>query len=412
MYEACSVSGNPNILKLAFTGDIMCHAQEIITRKTKDDYYDFSDKFTACTSFFGHSDYVIGNLETPIADARYSYRLYDFNTPAAFAEAIKQSGITFVSMANNHCLDRGVKGLDDTILALDRIGLKHAGTNRTPAKGSTGIIEVIKGIKIGILSYTYGTNAFSNHVYLKKNESWKVNLFQAQELHNKLYRKLYDSRVGSLWRGGINKLSRFVIHKNIYCPVYERKESRNRFLHNLKKDIQNIKTSGADYVIMCLHAGGQYNTEPLPETKKIVDTIISYGVDAVIGNHEHVIHNAPRGTDNTVKVYSLGNFSGSSGVHTPPYDKTADYSILFNIYLSKETGKMKMEECTFTIAKNIAVSDNKTRTVLLYDLINQCSDKNEQERLLADNLKVYAMFTGAKRDKIDLKAEYSFEENI
>jgi poly-gamma-glutamate synthesis protein (capsule biosynthesis protein) len=386
----------------------MCDVSKLIAYKNKDGYYDFSDKFTDCISFFKNSDYVIGNLETPIANERYSYRLYDFNTPIAFAEAIKESGITFVSTANNHCLDRGIKGLDDTILALDRIGLKHAGTNSILAKGSTGITETIKGIKIGILAYTYGTNAFYNHVYLKNNELWRVNLFQAQELHNQIYRKLYNSRIGSLWRRIINKIARLAIHRTIYGPVYERKEARNQFRCKLKKDIQDIKASGADYIIMCLHVGGQYNVTPLCETKKIVDTMIKYGVDVVIGNHEHVIHNVQLGTMNTIKVFSLGNLSGSNGVYNPPYDKMADYSVLFNIYLSKKEN-IKLEGCTFTIAKNIAVSDNKTKTVLLYDLINHCSDRNEREKLLADNLKIYNLFVNIKEEKIDLKKEYPLQ---
>lgn len=43
-------------------------------------------------------------------------------------------------------------------------------------------------MKIGILSYTYGTNAFSNNCYLPKSEYWRVNLFQNQELSNGITR--------------------------------------------------------------------------------------------------------------------------------------------------------------------------------------------------------------------------------
>jgi poly-gamma-glutamate synthesis protein (capsule biosynthesis protein) len=383
----------------------MCDASEINAYKIKDGYYDFSEKFIDCISFFAHSDCVIGNLETPIAKTQYSYQLYDFNTPVAFIETLKQCGITMVSTANNHCLDRGINGLDDTIDALDRIGLKHTGTNRIPVKESTGIIETIKGIKIGILAYTYGTNAFYNHTYLSKNELWKVNLFQAQELHNPLYRKLYNSRIGRLWRGIINKIARFVMHKNIYCPVYERKETRNYFYRRIKKDIQCLRTSRADYIIMCLHAGGQYNVKPLHNTKKIVEKMIGFGVDAVIGNHEHVIHNVEV-KKNTIRVFSLGNFSGCAGVHSPPYDKLADYSVLFNIYLSRSDVNSTVEYCTFTIIKNIASSNEKVKTVLLYDLINSCSDTEERKKLLVDNLKIYNLFTDSDEGTIDLKLEY------
>jgi poly-gamma-glutamate synthesis protein (capsule biosynthesis protein) len=399
------------IVKITFAGDIMCDIGEVTAYKGKDGCYDFSEKFTDCASFFARSDYVIGNLETPVADDRYSYQLYNFNTPVAFIEALKQCGITLVSTANNHCLDRGVKGLDDTIDALDRIGLKHTGTNRVHAEGSTGIIEVVKGIKMGILAYTYGTNAFHNHTYLNNDELWKVNLFQAQELHNPLYRKLYNSHIGCLWRRIINKIMRSVLHTNIYCPAYERKETRNYFYRKIKKDIQYLRTSGADYIIMCLHAGGQYNIKPLSKTKKIVDKMIGFGVDAVITNHEHVIHGVEI-KKNIIKAFSLGNFSGCAGVLYPPYDKLADYSILFNIYLSKSTVNTALECCTFAIAKNIDSSDGKVRTVLLYDLINNCSDAQKREKLLDDNLKIYNLFICGNETSIDLKLEYPIRNTV
>lgn len=159
---------------------------------------------------------------------------------------------------------------------------------------------------------------------------------------------------------------------------------------------------------MCAHMGGQYNTNAKKETKDLVDRIISFGVNAVIGNHEHLINesNLSGLKNNIIKIYSLGNFSGLAGVLKPPYDKMAEYSIVFNIYLSKEESKVGVNKCTFSIVKIIKIDEGKIKTVLLYDLINRCNDKNYKKKLINDNLKIYNLFLNSNESAIELKEEY------
>ncbi|GHT96728.1 hypothetical protein FACS1894141_7200 [Spirochaetia bacterium] len=271
---------------------------------------------------------------------------------------------------------------------------------------STGIIETIGNIKIGFLAYTYGTNAFLNNNYLNKNEKWWVNLFQEQELHNKVYRSLYNSCVFSLFRRASNKISRHILHREVFCPVYERTEKSICFDRKIQKDIFSLRKSGAEYIVMCLHEGGQYNSRPRKRTGKTVNKMIRYGVDAVICNHEHVIHHYEKTDLNKVKVFSLGNFTGLAGVQSEPYNKMADYSVLFNLYLVTYNGKVNIEKCTFTIAKSISISDGRIQTVLLYNLINNCTDAAEKQRLIEDNLKIYNMFSNSNKDEIEIKLEY------
>ena len=175
----------------------------------------------------------------------------------------------------------------------------------------------------------------------------------------------------------------------------------------MKKEINLLKRNGAEYIIMCAHMGGQYNLAPSDQTKKLVDKIISYGVDAVIGNHEHVIHNCDLSNikDGIIKTYSLGNFSGLAGVLKEPYDKLSEYSIIFNIYISKENGTVKVEKVSFAIAKSVKNGENKIKTVLLYDLIQEARDE-EKEKLLADNLRIYNLFLNKNEKNIEVEKEY------
>ncbi len=60
---------------------------------------------------FTEADYVIANFETPMAgeEAVYTDSYYVFNSPDSYADALKAAGIDFVSTANNHVFDHGVK---------------------------------------------------------------------------------------------------------------------------------------------------------------------------------------------------------------------------------------------------------------------------------------------------------------
>ena len=394
--------------KITLTGDLMCDMHEIEAYKLKSGGYDFSDIFKDCKKYFLSSDYVVGNLETPIAHTKLSYHITRFNSPIEYAEAVKNSGFSMVTTANNHCLDRGVSGLEDTIKNLDTIGLKHTGTNNRKVL-PTGLVESFGNMKVGFLSYTYGTNACYNNHYLNKAEKWKVNLYQEQELHNLIHRKFYRSKICAFIKKCVNFGSRRLFHRDFYGWLYEGQEKRTPFLKRMQNDISMLKsTQGAEYIIMCLHAGGQYNFAPRKYVKKIVPKIIAMGCDAIIINHEHVVHYAQVSAKNVI-AYSLGNFTSRAGVHKPPYDKMADYSILCNLYLSKNDKIVKHEKATFSIAKSISDGENRVRTVLLFDLINACVDANERNKLINDNITIYNLFTKQKKKEVELKLEYSIE---
>jgi poly-gamma-glutamate synthesis protein (capsule biosynthesis protein) len=391
-------------VKITFTGDIYCTMSEILAHKTENGNYDFSSIFENCKDYFSASDYVVGNLETPIANNKYCDEPYSFNSPIEFADAIKKAGISLVTTANNHCLDRGVSGLEDTIMNLESVSLKHTGTNNSN-KIPTGIVENFDGMNIGFLSYTYGTNAHVNKCYLNKDEKWKVNLYQEQELHNPFIRRFYYSKFRQFTIDKINKLSRFFLRKNIICPVpvHERSEKNARLFKRMKDDIFAMKKAGvADYLIMCLHAGGQLNPVPIKNTPKIAKKIAKMGVDAVIINHEHVIHYGEMLFEKVI-VYSLGNFCPPMGYHSPLSD---GYSLLFNLYLSKENKTVKRIKTTFSIVKTISDDENKVKTVPLFDLIKSSTDVDERNKLLDDNLKIYNLFTNGNETKIELSLEY------
>jgi poly-gamma-glutamate synthesis protein (capsule biosynthesis protein) len=391
------------MIRISIAGDIICDREELEGNKTGTGY-DFAGKFSGLKSFLAASDYAAVNLETPIANAPYTFERYSFNNPRELAKAVKNAGFSLVSTANNHCLDRGAAGLDSTMDNLEKLGLRYTGTNRTN-KTSSLLTENIGGIKVGFLSYTYGTNAFLNKNYLKPEEKRKVNLFQEQELHSIRYNRFYNFKFCSRVREAANTFSKKLNSKMIFPFVYERKEKKRAFYFRLiKKDLDALRKNGTEYVIMCLHAGGQNNPAPLKDTIKIVNKIASFGVDAIITTHEHLVH--PGWVESgVVKTLCLGNLSAATNVKEAGSLKN-EYSVIINLYLEKENGKGTLKKAAFSITKSLDGGNGKIKTCMLYELIKNCKDDKELKALIADNLLIYNRFTLSDREQIEPAPEY------
>jgi poly-gamma-glutamate capsule biosynthesis protein CapA/YwtB (metallophosphatase superfamily) len=79
-------------------------------------------------------DVVFGNLEGTLTDATASKcggapssSCFAFRVPPEYARALRQSGFTVLSNANNHSFDFGQAGEDDTVRALHRAGIAQTG---------------------------------------------------------------------------------------------------------------------------------------------------------------------------------------------------------------------------------------------------------------------------------------------
>lgn len=387
-------------IKITFSGDIMLHS-EMVDLYKKQSGYDFTPIFEDVSEFLKKSDYVVGNLETPLSfqEADIKKEKYTFTAPEEFAKAIKSSGFNLVSTANNHCLDNGVTGVDKTIEVLDSVGLKHTGTFKN---NRDVCIEQIHNLKIAFLSYTYGTNAFNNKVYLKKSERYKVNLLQNQELSNRLLRFLYYNK--SLFI----KILRFVMRKlhifQFQKQPYERIEKKRICEKKLQNDVKLCKQQNVDYIVVCLHDGGQYNLNPIKRAKKNMKFLKKIGVDFVVGNHEHRVQKIEK-QNYKIFAYCLGNFDGYGGVLRKPFDKFGEYSLLLNLYLSEKENDSK---ATVTILKTIIDPeiDGGVKTTLLYELIHKTTNKKELKKLMDDNQKIIKIALGRDIDFNDIQVEY------
>src|SRR6266511_3951852 len=193
--------------------------------------------------------------ETPLSpDDRHVSGYPTFNTPPELADAIRAAGYGSCSVASNHAMDQGPRGVAATLGALDRVGVGHAGTARSAAEATRPEIHLVNGIRAGLLAYTYGLNGGDTR---PAGQRWLVNFISPRRI-------LADARAA--------------------------------------------KRAGAQFVAVSLHWGTQYQVAPTAEQRALARTLLaSPDIDLLIGSHAHVVQPVERIGDKYV-LYGLGNF--------------------------------------------------------------------------------------------------------
>ncbi|MDU6476512.1 MAG: CapA family protein [Bacteroides sp.] len=263
-------------ITLLFVGDLMQHQAQIDAARVSEGKYDYSSCFSLIKEQISQADLAIGNLEVTLGGR--PYRGYPmFSAPDEYLQAIKDAGFDILLTANNHCLDRGKKGMERTIQLLDSSGIRYAGTykNLSERRQRYPLFINRNGFRIALLNYTYGTNG------IKATSPNIVNY----------------------------------IDKN-----------------TILQDIQSAKARQPDAIIACMHWGEEYQSLPNREQRELANWLLQQGVTHIIGSHPHVIQPMElrtNGTEQHIIVYSLGNFiSNMSKANT-------DGGLIFTLQLEK-----------------------------------------------------------------------------
>jgi poly-gamma-glutamate capsule biosynthesis protein CapA/YwtB (metallophosphatase superfamily) len=238
---------------LSAVGDIMLAGRGTTTYTRLG--YDYP--FAATQQHLSSGDLAIGNLEAPLTDRGSEFRdkRFRFRTDPAAVTALKQAGFAVLTLANNHMMDFGSVGLQDTTDHLDRHGILHAGAGETLAAARHAATVTIKGKRLAFLAYSL---TFPPEFYATE-------------------------------------------HRPGTAPAY---------LSLFREDIANARQS-ADYVIVSFHWGTERAERPHLYQITAAHRAIDAGADVVLGHHPHVLQGIER-YKNGVIFYSLGNFAFGS----------------------------------------------------------------------------------------------------
>ena len=214
------------------------------------------------------ADIAVLQQETMLVGDKAAYAGYpSFGTPVAVGEAVAGTGFDVVTCAGNHVLDRGTKGIDTTIDFYKDAGIVCTGIQKS-SETSYRPYDIINknGIRIALYNYTYGTN-----------------------------------------NGDPRDKYPYMIH---FLP--NGKDEEDRFVKELKSCRDE-----ADFVIVFVHWGNEYETEPNEYQRHIAELMAQGGADVVIGTHPHVVQpfeTVKRPDGGVMNVfYSLGNFRADQG---------------------------------------------------------------------------------------------------
>ncbi len=233
-------------IRLVFGGDVTLAAwyPEVVP-----DARDHEWPFARPQELFRSADVVMVNCETAITRSeKREPKQFNFKMDPDLVSVFPKSGISLVTLANNHVYDYGAEGLRDTLAYLDQAGVEHVGAGMTLAEARKPVVRDIKGKKFTFLGYGN-------------------------------YSAATEKGPGTAYR-----------HPE-----------------HVAEDVRLAKKNGADIVIVNFHWGLERATEPTERDRALARLAIDSGADVIVGHHPHVLQPVEiyRGK---VIAYSLGNF--------------------------------------------------------------------------------------------------------
>lgn len=406
-----------NNKKITFIGDVTCDRPLLNAARKRPGKYEFGQVFSQVKSLFEESDYVIGNLETVCAGDKNDFRdqFMLCNTPDQLIYAIKEAGIQCMTTANNHCMDQGIKGLKRTVELLDKNGIEHTGTYCDKEESNKILYKTFDDLKIAILAYTYDTNATNIDVVLNDKNDFHVGLLKDQNVIlnsasglKKIVFKLTSGRQRRFLKRAMaraklkNGKAFFSARKDVICNG----DTDNKYLDKVKNDICEAKKN-ADYVFVCPHFGGQFNSEPGAYSDFLIKYLEECGANAVIGNHPHVVQRTVIKDRKYIGAYSIGSFNLSVSADYIVHDALPEYSVAIHFYFNPNNDINKV---TFTVLK-IVEDESKMITVWPVDKLYSQSAECDRKLIKEDVLKIYNRFTNKSLKEISICKEYELLED-
>lgn len=244
---------------LVASGDVLPHSS-IIDRARFDaggTGHDFRPMFAGAKPVVDRADLALCHMET-VYGANGDYTGYPaFKSPPEVAAGLAATGYDGCSTASNHSLDDGAEGIRRTLDALDRAGVRHAGSARTEAEARTVTVLRAGEAQVAHLAYTYDTNGYP----LPPGQPWAVNLIDEGRI-------LAEARAA--------------------------------------------RRAGADVVVVSLHWGTEWQDEPDERQLTLARSLTAArtgdrpDIDLILGTHAHVPQ-AYEKVNGTWVIYGMGD---------------------------------------------------------------------------------------------------------
>jgi poly-gamma-glutamate synthesis protein (capsule biosynthesis protein) len=244
-------SGEP--VRIAFAGDV--HFEGVLRDALASDP---AGLLAPVAPLLSAADLAVVNLETAVTERGVpAPKEFTFRAPATALTALAAAGVDVASLANNHGLDFGREGLEDTLAAEAASGFPIVGIGRDAAEAYAPFAAEIRGQRVSVLA---ATQVIDDALI----PSWTAT----------------DDQAGLASAKEVDRLLAAVA----------------------------AARATSDTVVVFLHWGVERQTCPSGAQQDLARRLVDAGADVVVGGHAHRLQGAGR-LGSAFVAYGLGNFA-------------------------------------------------------------------------------------------------------
>lgn len=344
-FELNGGEGTDNVL-ISTAGDLMCAAE---LEKSKDVMYD------DVAGLIFDSDISFANLESTFSDGEIKPMVVsseegpkiNLDEPQ-YRTLVDYKGQKYdlVQLCNNHIIDCGMTGIENTLAHLEADGICHVGLNMDEASSHRSFIMEKAGLKVGWVSHT----TLLNNRSLPEDKPWLVNFTN------------FDPFVAADLSGIIEQ-------------------------------IRYLKAQGCDLIIVAMHWGLEFEFYPHPIQREWAQVFADEGADIIIGQHPHIIqyseiiHPADDPSKDVPVVYSQGNLTP---VFSNPFCCLSSV-VRFSVEPGKEHARVAgMEIIPVACVRIVSEDESHIELIKLTTLISMKPEMDEELQEYTDRMAEYA----------------------
>lgn len=242
----------PPTITLAFAGDVH------FTGRTRSLLNDPGTAFGPIAQTLAAADLAMVNLETAITErGRQEPKEFHFRAPPAALDALAAAGVDVASLANNHAVDYGPVGLEDTLAAASSGRLPLVGVGRDAASAYEPYRTSVRGVGVAF----FGVSQVPDRTF----EAWTAT----------------DSSRGIASTADQGRLIAGV----------------------------RAASEAGDVVVVYVHWGIEGDPCPTEDMRDLARALADSGADIIVGTHAHLLLGAGwLGSGPAYVAYGLGNF--------------------------------------------------------------------------------------------------------
>jgi len=227
---------------------------------------DVKNLFDNCHTLFHQADITIGNFETVVHHPKNkSLKEKQMSCSESVICDLKNAGFSVLNLANNHCMQHGVDGFEQSVKACQKYDIQPIGI-----KGEKPYVQTVNGMDIVFLS--------------------------------------------------------LCIHLEWYEPDRIRYENRiARILQMIRKLRAENKKS---VIIVSVHWGDEFAVYPSNAQIALAHKMVELGANIILGHHSHV-YQGIENYENGLIIYGQGNFISDMKQHICRQTAAVQISLMY-----------------------------------------------------------------------------------